>query len=606
MPSSLRRIYDKYLFKQNETELETIRKKVMAPTAACVVLTCTALMLTLVWSGRGSAYLAMLAVWIASFGFGLVVMITTKSVPSWLILLLIVTSNFGCIWGDFLSSADGGNFRIWPMMLLNLDLLILCKVPASAISFSLFTLLLWIAITTVEDSRRFGLYDIDMPGVPSYAARIKMCSCKHPPCPIGEFNGALRMCFFSFVILLQFYFMTKVSHALNAEKDRVGASVKTTNNIARYLRQYDLERATAILEEERDVLPSGLLEAFHALINNLERYKPYLPQSCFAEAPVSDLPETTPTAVEENRNEVTIVEQFLVSTLQSRPVSILIINVVDSLNMISRDRNHFERLYENLLNVSVKTINNFDGMIDTFHGDHIQASWNGVKRCILSTTKSARAAVQIKEGYIFPDKVNFGIASGKAECGALGTTDLKRYSIVSGIHNWAYAVERAGRSLGVDIVCDSATRAEASYVLPIKANVQRVRLPKRGTSEPAILWEILVSVNQKVHNPLHSNGLGSNSEWMYEIQSDFMQSLELYNRVVVAYLEGHDVRVLARELDDNEMSYHLRGRIHKPPPAVLNLAFPNASEFLANNEDDQFSTISESVRSQTQQELETY
>eukprot|EP01060_Flectonema_neradi_P018907 TRINITY_DN2586_c0_g1_i2.p1 TRINITY_DN2586_c0_g1~~TRINITY_DN2586_c0_g1_i2.p1 ORF type:complete len:604 (+),score=85.91 TRINITY_DN2586_c0_g1_i2:45-1856(+) len=598
MASILRKLYDKYLHKEGEAELESIRKKIMAPTAVCVVLASTVLMLALILSGRGTAYIGMLAVFIVAFGFGLATMLVTQTVSNALIVLLIMTSNVGCIWGDFLSSVDAGNFRLWPMMLLNLDLLILCKVPAGVISTCLFSLLLWMAVTVVEDSRRFGLYDIDIPGMPSYATRIELCTCEHPPCPIGELDGALRMCFFSFVILLQFYFMTKVSQALNAEKDRVGASVKTTNNIARYLRQYDLRRAGAILEEERDVLPSGLLEAFHTLISNLERYKPFLPQSCFAEAlPVSDIPDEVPESSEEKRRDV--VESFLPSILQTRSISILIINVADSLGIVSRDRYHFEYLCENLLSVSAKTINSFDGMIDTFHGDHIQASWNGVKRCILNTTKSARASVQINEDYrpFFSDKINFGIASGRADCGDLGTSDLKRYSIVSGIHNWANAVERAGRSLGIDILCDSATRAEASLVLPIRANIQRVSFPKRGTAAPAILWEIISTVSRK-QNPAHSNSTVPYSEWMYEVQSDFMQSIELYNRVVVAYLEGNDVKALAEELEGDDMSYVLRERLHKPPPAVLSLAFPNASDFLANNDGDQFSSIlSESLRS---------
>eukprot|EP01065_Artemidia_motanka_P006642 TRINITY_DN1325_c0_g1_i1.p1 TRINITY_DN1325_c0_g1~~TRINITY_DN1325_c0_g1_i1.p1 ORF type:complete len:766 (+),score=127.42 TRINITY_DN1325_c0_g1_i1:256-2553(+) len=106
-----------------------------------------------------------------------------------------------------------------------------------------------------------------------------LCDCSDPPCrqPLGH---SLRDTFGSlFVFLCDFYLTREFASAMRKQVEAMQAATEVTENIAELLSRYEVEEGSALLQNTEERLQPGLKSALHRLLQNLQAYKPYLPDS---------------------------------------------------------------------------------------------------------------------------------------------------------------------------------------------------------------------------------------------------------------------------------------------------------------------------------------
>ena len=101
----------------------------------------------------------------------------------------------------------------------------------------------------------------------------------------------------------------------------------------------------------------------------------------------------------------------------------------------------FREMHSKMVETAMHVFSTFKGMPDIFIGDHLHVSFNASTACPLHTTSSVTAVLQYKDKVDTlcrhdKDPFNISIGSGKAMCGDLGCSAMKRYNIVGKLPLW--------------------------------------------------------------------------------------------------------------------------------------------------------------------------
>ncbi|KAJ9464576.1 Adenylate cyclase 1 [Diplonema papillatum] len=216
--------------------------------------------------------------------------------------------------------------------------------------------------------------------------------------------------------------------------------------------------------------------------------------------------------------------------LTRKSVTILTLDVKNSLGLFSKTTRPaaFEDMQRILLSVSLRTVNESKGIVESFMGDHITASWNASRNCVSQRALAVAAATTIESSVgEFKHRVHIGISSGDAVCGNTGTESLLRYNIIGSVFTLAHELTRAAKDWDIKVLIDSRVQRDVAASHYTSVVLERVLFPKRGTTEPLILWEVLGA---------NTGAIGE--EWMYVVESDTMKKSSQVNQLAIAFLES--------------------------------------------------------------------
>jgi class 3 adenylate cyclase len=148
----------------------------------------------------------------------------------------------------------------------------------------------------------------------------------------------------------------------------------------------------------------------------------------------------------------------IVDGLSARTVSVVCINAMGFHSATLRDgAARLASLAEQLTTTVVAAAAEERGVVDSFHGDHFLLTFNAASSCATHAVRAPRCALYIGQraatSFAFIQDgfgcsaltITAGVASGPARCGALGSRDSRRFSIVGAAVPQAFALEQLVR-----------------------------------------------------------------------------------------------------------------------------------------------------------------
>jgi adenylate cyclase len=144
------------------------------------------------------------------------------------------------------------------------------------------------------------------------------------------------------------------------------------------------------------------------------------------------------------------------------------------------------------LSVMTGHILDCDGVIGDFHGDSAMGFWGWPIAQPNSAAAALRAAIQIRDSFKNENigfKCGIGIASGPGVAGGIGSDDQIKVTAFGPVVNLASRLESLTKTLGAEIIVDSATRNQVEAALGDSAQ------PKLGL--PAGVFQSLGPVSIK-------------------------------------------------------------------------------------------------------------
>ena len=444
----------------------------------------------------------------------------------------------------------------WPLLVLVIDMLLVMQVPTRYTLGLVCFVVVWLFLLGVEESFRFGLYDL--PGLPSQEGefgRLALASeklvCTKLPCVAPFPQSGLITAFSVFVV--DFIVTRGFAREVLKEQASMERTINAVQEIASLLAGYDVEKVAELLEEHEHELPVGMTVALRALEKNLRLYKAYLPQTCFIvessdEGAEECLIYERSSVQQGNGTEETRTSSVTSGSmpdaslptgvrhvalgLASGKATLLTVNIKDTLRLVEEDSEHFSSFFTTLLLKTLKATDAHRGMVDVFIGDRVHCSFNTSRQCANHATSALHTAEVLFRG--LKSQVNIGVATGKVLRGDMGCEVMRRFSMVGTLVRDVHGMERAGRILGCDVLCNRLCFSDAECehemrLIPCKVEVS-------ATSDtPEVVAELLLDM---------ARSSIAEEEWMYLIGEN--SAWDQYNTAVRKYLKG-DVSAAAVE-----------------------------------------------------------
>ena len=169
------------------------------------------------------------------------------------------------------------------------------------------------------------------------------------------------------------------------------------------------------------------------------------------------------------------------------------------------------------------------GISEVFSGDRFVCTFNTAKP-LASHRASACAAAFLVQQKVRDEHVldiTASIVSGDGRVGNMGTDMMKRYSFMSTVVPWGYALERYCRAKGLSIIADSYVYEDAKQHYKVKI-LDEIEFTKRQKAKPIRVAEL----------PGKRDGDGG-GEWMYELEANERSDLyRSWNEWVLCIFAG--------------------------------------------------------------------
>ena len=433
----------------------------------------------------------------------------------------------------------------WPLLVLVIDMLLVMQVPIRYSQGLVGFVVMWLLLLGAEESFRFGLFE--MPGLAEqegehgrlYYLKEKFV-CETLPCPVQFPSPALSMSLSVFVI--DFIVTRGFAREVLKEQASMERTINAVQEIASLLARYDVEKVAELLEEHEHELPEGMTVALRALENNLRSYKAYLPLTCLLVDEDSEVECTEDVSIEGTEQDCAeqtassesgstnvslraAIVRHVALGLTSVKATLLTVNIKDTLRLVEQDSAHFSSFFTTLLLKTLKATEKRCGMVDVFVGDRVHCSFNTSRQCANHATSALHTATMLLRGLKL-SQVNIGVATGEVLRGDMGCEVMRRFSMVGTLVRDVHGMERAGRILGCDVLCNRVCFSDAECehemrLMPCKVEVS-------ATSDtPEVVAELIPNTEEA--DP-------ETGEWMYQIGKN--KKWENYNTAVRKYLKG--------------------------------------------------------------------
>ena len=427
------------------------------------------------------------------------------------------------------------------LMVLVVDMLLVMQVPAKySMGLVCFTVV-YLIIIAAEEQYRFGV--LDMPGLMPQEERWSRISdsvsCTVFPC---KKNGMDYMLASILVFVIDFVATRGFAHGIMKEQASMERTISVVQEIASLLARYDVEQVASLLQVHGSTLPEEMVAALQKLEGNLRMYKAYLPQTCFPmedgvkqregafEETFRDESDTSASTASQSesvsKDSSTLVQVHVLTPLFLSPAkaTLLMVNMKASLGILEEDSARFSNLFTTLLVKTLHAVDTTRGMIDLFVGDRVHCSFNALKmkKCANHATSSLHAAGMLVQC----EYVNMGVATGTVLRGDMGCDVMRRFSTVGNLVRDVNGLERAGRMLECDVVCNRMCFSDAECEHDLRL------LPCKVELAPCCEAEVVAELM-----PNQETGRGMVvEEWMYAV--GVKKHWEDYNTAVRGYLRG--------------------------------------------------------------------
>ena len=525
---------------------------------ACVGLLATVLSMVATVARQLGHPINLVATLMVSLGFSFAVCAVLCRVP--LTTRVVVGTLYMMASGMLMWDLNGRTVSLerWPLLVLIIDMLLVMQVPTRYSLGLVCFIIMWLLLLGVEESFRFGLFEL--PGLPKQEGEYgrlyylkERFDCETLPCPVPFPSPALLTAVFVFSI--DFIVTRGFAREVLKEQASMERTINAVQEIASLLAGYDVEKVAELLEEHEHELPEGMTVALRALEKNLRSYKAYLPQTCLlggedsevecaedvsTEGTEQDCVEQTASAESDSTN-VSLnaaLARHVALVLTSVKATLLTVNIKNTLRLVEQDSAHFSSFFTTLLLKTLKATESYRGMVDVFVGDRVHCSFNTSRQCANHATSALHTATMLLRGLKL-SQVNIGVATGKVLRGDMGCEVMRRFSMVGTLVRDVHGMERAGRVLGCDVLCNRLCFSEAECehemrLIPCKVEVSATSDTPEVVAE--LLPDTLLLDSRRSASPTE--------EWMYQIGKD--SEWENYNTTVRKYLKG-DVSAAAVE-----------------------------------------------------------
>eukprot|EP01060_Flectonema_neradi_P009931 TRINITY_DN17089_c0_g1_i1.p1 TRINITY_DN17089_c0_g1~~TRINITY_DN17089_c0_g1_i1.p1 ORF type:complete len:566 (+),score=44.00 TRINITY_DN17089_c0_g1_i1:1241-2938(+) len=465
-----------------------------------------------------------------------------------------VTDRMLCIWGFlnavlfFLTELDSLVMLTtsrWPLFVIILDVLIVCQVSSQiTLSIVVFAVLQFVVVFS-ERVYRYGLFDYEW-GDYSQENRRASVQCANLPCAVNLSTGLSGLVTQVSVFVFDFYITSKFAKEAFAERNRILASIDAANHIANSLSCFDLTAAELLLDKA--AIPEELKSALSRILMNLHSYKPYLPQSVF------HLDDTSGNEVDISNSDKSL--SSLTSTLSASlraahpspfcafkqvTASLFVSNISNSMSVLHHSIDMFKSLISDIITLSSKVVDYNRGSLDMFLGDRVFASFGASRfrtghscSCVRVASSFINTASKLLDPYQeFAEglELNIGMGSGKLVCGDLGSESIMRFCVIGKLSLLVCEMERAGRSAGIKMLCESDMRYDIKFTYQTRVHLQLVR----HNDEDHIVYEVIQNAETK------------EQEWLYEIAST--DKWEALDKVAIAVMKGTPILIPPKYAD---------------------------------------------------------
>ena len=270
---------------------------------------------------------------------------------------------------------------------------------------------------------------------------------------------------------------------------------------------------------------NAMHRAMVLMTRNLKEYKAYMPQSVLADtADNSDSVEENSVSFEHKSRfsagshsmaishaaqEAGTKRAGMALSLSSKKVTFLLVNVVnfhDTVRCMPDDR--VMALHGSILTRILALAGSSKGICEVFSGDRFLVSFNGMRTVSNHRAAACRLSLLVRDDLQSEEMgltVSGAVAGGDARCGNMGCDVMRRYSFVSAVLTWTYALERYARSLLCGILTDQFIVRDLSPEFVVRT-VWQVSFKKRLASSPMTVSQLL-----------EVRVADGNEEWMYAL-----------------------------------------------------------------------------------------
>ena len=228
------------------------------------------------------------------------------------------------------------------------------------------------------------------------------------------------------------------------------------------------------------------------------------------------------------------------------------------------DVSSFVTRFEDCLSAAVRIVDSHSGVVDLFNGDSIFASFNTSKQCVRHAVSAVAAAKELVADNAGGKGIGIGIAGGKAMCGDMGCTEMRRFSVLGILPKLIVGLQRAAKALGVDVSCNTDTQQDANCAHQIRLHPRQIRFVEQGSGDgmlDAHLWEVVCPAATEASSPAtpadagapRRRGGATDQEWMYELENSAAAQWHGYNRAVAMFLSGVPLRETLEASGINEV-----------------------------------------------------
>ena len=351
--------------------------------------------------------------------------------------------------------------------------------------------------------------------------------------------------------------------SLKEEEERAKNGVAFATEMSRMIGRYQMARAMAYANSYEGKMDESLRNQFSAMLENLEPYKAYLPQSLFAtddgseeEAEMgvdhedegsivrSDTKTASSTVSKPSRyssscsthSGVTDKEASHPSPLRrlsdlpvNKPVTILVINLRGFDQLLQRlGIRAAVSTVELLVEGVKKSTMNHRGVMDSLSGDRMTVTWNAASAVANQHRAAASSALEIRkqlQGSISLAP-SMGLATGQAFVGNMGSSSFRRFCMIGKVVNDAYALESIAKDYDEVTILTTQRIAESLGSDFFYQHVGEARLPSSLDRKT-----ILTNLEQYV--------FADSGEWMYQLQScDNENKFAMFNELFVKAAEN--------------------------------------------------------------------
>ena len=448
--------------------------------------------------------------------------------------------------GDLTGRSLG--YERWPIIVVGVDYLLVMEVPTRYTTGLVCVTLVWLFIMALEQSYRFGI--LDMPGLMPQEGEYgrkeyyrMLTDCESPPCATGKFPPTTYYVS-SAVFIIDFFATRGFARNVLKEQASMAQTISTVQEIASLLAGYDVEKVAELLEAHGTDLPEGMLLALSTLEANLRVYKAYLPQTCLPFDKGSSEDTDGQKLTEENQMEASMtgsdsmsITNSLVMKMATRvqplgitsiKATLMTLNMKDTLHQLEEDSTRFSDLFTSMMLKTLGATDSQKGMVDVFIGDRIHCSFNASKRCASHANCALYAAAALVRIESADDcaPVNIGIATGKVLRGDMGCEMMRRFSMIGTLVRDVNGMERAGRILGCDVLCNRLCFSDGELEHQLRLIPRKVEVDA-GCDEEVVAELVVKEGNIDISIA---------DEWMYMIGGK--KDWDAYNSSVRAYFKG--------------------------------------------------------------------